>query len=144
MQAIDAWRVVLLVHAAATLFLTGLIWFVQVVHYPLLGHVGDASLPGYAQHHARLTTFVVAPAMLIETLTAAAIVALGPPSISFTAAAAGAGLLVVVWLSTALLQVPRHARLQRTGKPAISGLVATNWVRTCAWSVRSILALGMI
>ncbi|MFY0528690.1 hypothetical protein ACN28I_37835 [Archangium gephyra] len=30
---------VLLAHAAATLFMVGLIWFVQVVHYPLFSRV---------------------------------------------------------------------------------------------------------
>jgi hypothetical protein len=33
-------EVVLLAHVATTLFMTGLSWFVQVVHYPLLTQVG--------------------------------------------------------------------------------------------------------
>ena len=32
--------VLLLVHAASTLFMAGVIWFVQVVHYPLMASVG--------------------------------------------------------------------------------------------------------
>ncbi|MCK6525129.1 hypothetical protein L6R49_27300, partial [Myxococcota bacterium] len=30
----------LLIHAAATWFMVGLIWFVQIVHYPLFSAVG--------------------------------------------------------------------------------------------------------
>ena len=30
----------LLIHAAATLYMAGLIWFVQLVHYPLMANVG--------------------------------------------------------------------------------------------------------
>ncbi len=36
----QTFEVVLLAHVAATLFMTGLIRFVQVVHYPLLARVG--------------------------------------------------------------------------------------------------------
>ena len=141
---INVWWLVLLAHAAATLFMTGLIWFVQIVHYPLLGHVGRAARTDYAKRHAHLTTFVVAPAMLVETLTAAAIVALHPPSVPFAAAAAGAALLAVIWLSTGVVQVPLHGRVQRDDEAAIRLLVSTNWVRTWAWSVRAILALVML
>lgn len=34
----------LLVHAAATWAMVGLVWFVQVVHYPLFAQVGGMSL----------------------------------------------------------------------------------------------------
>lgn len=33
----------LLVCLGSTLYMTGLIWFVQAVHYPLLGEVGPGS-----------------------------------------------------------------------------------------------------
>jgi hypothetical protein len=33
-------RDLLLVHGFATLYMTGLIWFVQLVHYPLFAQVG--------------------------------------------------------------------------------------------------------
>ena len=48
-------------HAAATLYMTGLIWFVQVVHYPLMGLTGKAEFSAYEQRHTLLTTWVVAP-----------------------------------------------------------------------------------
>ena len=31
----------LLLHAGATFFMCGLIWFVQIVHYPLFAQVGS-------------------------------------------------------------------------------------------------------
>ena len=43
------------------------------------------------------------------------------------------------WLP-ALLQVPRHNALARGfDGPAHAALVATNWVRTAAWSLRALL-----
>ena len=35
---------VFLAHLFSTLFMTGVIWFAQVVHYPLLGRVGKGAL----------------------------------------------------------------------------------------------------
>ena len=49
-------------------------------------------------------------------------------------------LVVVIWLSTALLQVPQHGRLQRGFEArAQQALVNGNWIRTAAWSLRAIL-----
>ena len=56
-------KAVLLAHFAATLFMTGVIWFVQVVHYPLFDRVQGDRFSVYAASHGRLTTWVVAPPM---------------------------------------------------------------------------------
>lgn len=135
----------LIVHAAATWFMTGLIWFVQVVHYPLFAKVGDAAFKPYEHAHQRRTTWVVAPMMLLEAATALLLVT---PRIAATppmAGWAGLGLLILIWLSTFFVQVPLHAALERTGsRAAVDRLVATNWVRTFAWTLRSIIAGWML
>ena len=63
-------RLVFLSQIASTLYMTGLIWFVQIVHYPLLGAVGGSEFSAYEQRHMSLTTWVVAPTMLVEAGTA--------------------------------------------------------------------------
>ena len=143
-SASGSWHAILLVHAAATLFMTGLIWFVQVVHYPLFAHVGREALSDYARRHARLTTFIVAPAMSIELLSAVAVVALRPGDVPWWLGGIGGGLLAAIWLSTAFLQVPLHGSLQRNDAAAIRKLVASNWLRTSAWSARAIVALALL
>jgi hypothetical protein len=133
----------LLVHAGATLFLAGLIWFVQVVHYPLFGSVGVDGFSVYSRLHSSRTTWVVAPPMLIEL--AAAVALLVVPGVPRWMSWTGAGLLAIVWLSTFLLQVPRHNELARGFDAAAHArLVATNWIRTFAWSARALLSLAMI
>ena len=49
-------------------------------------------------------------------------------------------LIVINWSSTFLLQVPIHNRL-RSGKKEvlIRRLVATNWIRTIAWCLKSLV-----
>lgn len=61
----------LLAHAASTLAMTGVIWFVQVVHYPLFAAVGRKGFAAFEASHRRLTTWVVAPLMLVELVCAA-------------------------------------------------------------------------
>ena len=124
--------------------MVGLIWFVQIVHYPLFDRVGSESFTAYSEAHSRLTTLVVGPVMLVELGTAVLLVFFHPPQIPAAALWLGLGLVAVIWLSTALLQVPRHEALG-LGFEAVThqGLVTTNWVRTVAWSVRGVLVLGI-
>jgi len=135
---------IVVVHACATLFMAGLIWFVQVVHYPLFARVGPDGFTAYSEAHQRLTTLVVGPAMLVEAVTAAVLVFLRPSGVSPALLWTGLGLLGVIWLSTAFLQVPLHGRLA-TGfsAEACDALVSTNWIRTVAWSLRGLVAAGV-
>ena len=128
---------VLLAHAAATWAMTGLIWFVQVVHYPLMGAVGASGFAAYHAAHSRLTTLVVGPLMLVEAACGVWI-ALERPS---PAAWVGVALIAVVWGATFFVSVPRHNLLAAGFDAAvIDSLVATNWIRTIAWTARAGLA----
>ncbi len=138
-------ELLLLVHAGATLFMTGLIWFVQIVHYPLFGGVGEEKFVAYAEDHSRLTSWVVGPPMLLEAATTMALLFIRPTEIPAAAAWTGVALLAAVWLSTVLLQVPRHNALgSGFDAHAHDFLVASNWIRTVCWSARGLLALWMI
>ncbi len=138
-------RGVVLLHLASTLFMVGLIWFVQVVHYPLMGRVGRAEAVAYEQAHTRLTTWVVALPMLVELASGIALLWVRPAGLSLAQALAGVALLAVVWGSTRFVQVPCHDRLSRAFDPGVHRrLVSTNWVRTGAWSLRGLLVVWMV
>ncbi len=134
-----------IIHAAVTWFMTGLIWFVQVVHYPLMGRVGLGEAPGYAASHQRRVSLVVGPVMLLEGITALALVA--PPPLAYSRAlpAVGLAMLVFVWASTAMLQMPMHGHLLAgSDAKAHRRLVATNWIRTVLWTLRALLAARLL
>jgi len=136
--------IVLSLHLLATVYMTGLVWFVQIVHYPSFALTEPRAFPRFAAAHTRRTGYVVAPAMLVEAATAAWLVLLPPEGISRALAGTGAALLAVIWLSTFLLQVPAHRRLAaQFDVSAHRTLVRSNWLRTVAWSVRAVLALAM-
>ncbi len=134
-------RWLLVAHAFVTLFMTGLIWFVQVVHYPLFDRVGKSDFAAYEKQHTRRTGRLVGGPMLLE-LGLAATLAWSPGG---TAAWCGLVLLGIIWLSTAVDQVPMHRRLERGfDQAAHRRLVRGNWVRTIAWSLRGVLAVLML
>jgi len=132
-------------HAAATLFMTGLIWFVQLVHYPLFDRVGTAGFPAFQAEHMRRTTWVVGPPMLVEAVSAVLLWWSAPDRVPGWIHVAGLGLLVLIWGSTAFLQVPCHARLAR-GFDAETHrrLVRSNWIRVAGWTARTPMALWLL
>lgn len=65
------------VHYAATWALIGLIWTIQLVHYPLFAQVGRHTFKAYHHRHTTQITWVVAPLMLMELITAAWLVMTG-------------------------------------------------------------------
>ena len=141
----DMTRLVLLANVASTLMLVGLIWFVQVVHCPQFARVGTDRFTHYQSEHVRLTTWVVSLPMLLEAVTSVAL-AWKPPSQDLELACwGGFSMVIVIWVSTAVFQVPRHNALA-TGfdSKAHRGLVLSNWIRTVAWSLRGVLVLFLV
>lgn len=135
----------LIVQAAATWYLTGLIWVVQVVHYPLFSMADRTAFPAFAAAHGRLITWVVGPPMLLEAALAVWLVIDRPETIPTWWAWAGLALVVVIWVSTAVLQVPMHARLGGGfDAQAHQWIVSTNWIRTAAWTLRALLLAAML
>ncbi|MEQ9455551.1 MAG: hypothetical protein RLN76_13290 [Phycisphaeraceae bacterium] len=136
---------VLAIHAGATCFLAGLIWVIQLVHYPLMDRVLPEEFGAFARAHQVRITPIVGPAMLAEGVAAAMLVWLVPGGWPMVVVWVGLVLVGVNALSTFLVQVPLHSRLvDGFDARAHAALVWTNWVRTVAWSVRAVLAIGLV
>lgn len=135
----------LLLHAAATLTMFGVILMVQLVHYPLFRYVGTGQYTTYQAEHMRRISWIVGPAMTLELATAVWLVAVPPAGVSTGVVWGGLALVVLIWATTGLIHVPLHARLA-TGFDAAAHrrLVRLNWVRTVAWTLRAALVLWML
>jgi hypothetical protein len=134
----DALNLTLLSHMIATSAMCGIIWFVQVVHYPLFRRVGVSRFSNYEAAHSRLTARVVVPLMLIEAITAIGLTAWLPAQ---PLAWLGLGVLALIWISTFVVQVPQHRRLAGGfDRSAHRRLVYSNWLRTIGWSMRVVIA----
>jgi len=129
-------------HALATLLMAGLVWFVQIVHYPLFAKVGPDHFVKYEAAHTSRTTLIVAPLMLTEAALATGLVLLRPEGFPLPLLLTNAALLAAVWALTFFGAVPLHARLTEAfDAQTHRRLVAINWPRTLAWTAKSAVAL---
>lgn len=135
----------LVLNLVLTWAMVGLIWLVQIVNYPMFAEVPAGRFKRYEKRHVQRITYVVGPLMVGEALTGIALLVAAPTSGVLIVAEVGVLLLLVIWLSTAFLQVPLHAKLETAYDPALHRrLVLTNWVRTWAWTARGLLLLSAI
>jgi hypothetical protein len=128
----------------ATLYMTGLIWFVQLVHYPMLGDVPRDAFVAFERTHQARTQWAVGPMMLVELVTALAMLVATPAGVPAWAPIAGLVLLAIVDGSTAFYFGPLHARLAEGFDESLHrDLVRWNWLRTAGWTARGVLLLWM-
>ena len=142
----DKYPIILLIlNAASTWYMVGLIWMVQLVHYPLFSKVGTDNYDTYQRLHQYLTTIAVGPAMLVEAFTAVLLVTYRPANVSVKLVLIGFVLILAIWLSTAFLQVPCHGKLEKGFDESVHRfLVNSNWIRTFAWTLRGALVAWMV
>lgn len=133
----------LLLHLGATWALVGLIWTIQLVQYPGFAHVAPQAFSSFHAHHCARITWIVAPLMVLELFSGVALVWVRPNGVSSQALWVGLGLIALNWLWTALVAMPLHQRVNGFAPRAQAHLVATNWVRTIAWSARGVWTLAL-
>src|SRR5688500_5373527 len=110
-------------------------WLLQVVCYPTYPLVGTAEfVPFHVAFGRRLGPVFVAPAVLTNLLT---FVMLGvrPPQIPLSAAIGVALCSVVILGTTFASELPKHMKLDRTGKDdaLLKALIRDNLPRALAW-----------
>jgi len=136
---------ILIANLIASCVMTGVIWFVQHVHYPLLAQVEMGQAVAVAEEHQRRTGHVVALPMAFEGLTTLALLAQQPAGVSWFLPWIGAILLAVALGCTVFLSVPLHAKMATSPDAQVGKkLVATNWPRTFAWSLRAAVCVVMV
>jgi hypothetical protein len=127
-------HVLLLANFTLALYLTGLIWTVQVLHYPSFGLVGAAEWAAFHRAHtSRITPLVMGP-MLLELILGGWLAWQGGGWVGKVAYV----FVLIIWAQTAFVAVPLHNRLAvRFDLHLVDRLVRTNWIRTLAWTARA-------
>lgn len=139
-------RTLLLAQVIIAAAMTGVIWQVQLVTYPQFLNVGAADFPAYHAAHTRGIGLLVAPLMLAElglALLSLWCCRTGPLR---NAMRVGAALVLALWVTTWLWQVPLHGQLEKDGwvEPVIRELIVGNWLRTLLWTARVALLGGLM
>ncbi len=123
-----------------TIYMTGVVWFVQIVQYPMMGRIPADMFVDYENEYTSRMGLVVAAPMLIEMATAFAMLFLLPTGMPRSAAWVGFALMLVVAGVTFAWFVPAHATLSQGFDADLHRrLVSYNWVRTIGWTTRAVL-----
>lgn len=137
--------IVVAAQAVASLCMTGLIWTIQLVHYPLMHAVPADAFVEYEAAHTRRITWIVGPLMAIEGVCVLIVLATRPTEISWWLPWAGALAEAVAIGVTAFVSAPTHGRLSNGHDTSLlDRLVMTNWFRTVAWTARGALSVAML
>jgi len=127
-----------LLNLLASSYMTGVIWFVQLVHYRQFDGVGSDQWPAYHARHTTSTGLIVAPLMLVELLASVGMLVWPARGVPVWVGLTGAALVALLWASTFFVQIPLHERLSSSFDPvACRALNTSNWFRTFAWSARA-------
>lgn len=118
----------------ASTFLCGLIWVIQLVHYPTYRFVQENNFKDFQKFHQRWITVVVGPMMLVELGIALALLSYGNNPWFWLNLSS----VLLIWAFTFCVSVPRHNQLTEARQTeVIESLIWTNWPRTILWTLRS-------
>lgn len=125
------------IYLAISWMLTGLIWVIQLVHYPSFRFVDSDQFLDFHHHHTFRITLIVMPTMLVELALAIYFFVQN----SLGAASLWQLIMVgLIWGSTFFIQIPLHNRLvERKEEEVINRLVQSNWLRTFLWTGKALL-----
>lgn len=138
-------EVAAIAQVVASVGMFGVIWIVQVVHYPLMRFAAGQQFASFETEHRQRISWVVGPLMAVEGVCVLAFLFAPPAGLSWWLPWAGAGAEAVAIGTTVFVSAPLHERLNAHFDPALlDRLIATNWIRTAAWTVRAGLAVAML
>jgi len=133
-----------LVHLTSALFMVGMIWTVQLVHYPLMALVGEDRFIAYESAHAPRMAAVVMVPWALQGITTLWLLVASPAGVARPLAWAAAAAAAVPVVVTVLASVPAHTRLSGGFDPDVHRrLVRSNWLRTAGWTTHGAVALAI-
>ncbi len=137
--------ILVITNLISTIFMLGVIWVVQVVHYPLFTYVSVYNFSEFHNLHSKNISFIVIFPMLVELISSGLLIKFHPDSIPKNYFIVSFVLLLLIWISTFVLQVKYHGSLSH-GFDYIQfkKLVYTNWIRTIFWTVRSVIVIYIL
>ena len=142
----DFAHLLLLLWTGVIFYVTGGIWFAQIVVYPLFAKVGEAEYVAYHKFYSsRIPLPVILPGFA-SFLLPIGLVFFGPESVPLWMYLANVVSALVGLLVTVALEIPRHAKLEEGGKQeeVIRELVLYNWPRTLSITGSAFLTVLML
>ena len=123
------------IHFLATSIMVGVIWVIQLLHYPSFHFIQKSDYSKFQQFHMSRISFIVVPAMIIEFITGIMMLQFGFSSNFLFISSLF--ILLVIWVITLVFFTKMHQGLiSGYNKLIVDRLISINWSRTLLWSIR--------
>jgi hypothetical protein len=114
-------------------YMCGVIWVIQLIHYPSFAYINPAQFVEAHERHTSLMGIIVGPVMILELLAGLWLVSHKITDFSLL----NLGIIALLWFFTFFVSVPLHNQLAAGFNPVIiQKLVTTNWPRTILWTAK--------
>lgn len=144
---------IFIIHVFVCILLTAVMWYLQVVHFPLLRFVGTDHFVEYYSELKMKNTLLFFPLFSLEIFTSIALLLSFTMVSEFTASVqnqfflVGFSLILLFILHLVNFQMirPTLSSLQKNSDLKIhQKLVRLQWIRTLGWTIRMVILLSMI
>lgn len=128
---------VFILHLVSTSIMVGVIWIIQLVHYPTFLFIDKQKYMKFQEFHMSRVSYIVMPTMIAELFSGIYILFYNNVLMVNTFFLLASFSLLLNWVITALVFVKIHnGLLIKYEKNIILLLVKLNWLRTILWSLR--------
>ena len=133
-------ELLLKVNFISTSIMVGVIWVIQLLHYPSFHFIGDQKYIEFQHFHMQRISIIVIPAMLTELASALLLAYFFESSLTIILLA----LVIGNWAITLIFFTNMHQKLtDGYDHSIVNRLVQINWSRTGLWSLRLIILLSI-
>lgn len=134
---------ILLINLVASFFLCGLIWIVQLVHYPFFKYVSGEKFEEAMGFHRKRISLIVVPVMFAELLSSFWLSFFSSSYTNYHIT--GFVTVLLIWGITFTAQVPLHGKLSQSfDHQLVDKLVRSNWIRTALWSTKATIGIWLL
>ena len=124
------------IHLISTAIIVGIIWVIQVVHYPSFYFIERDEYVSFQKFHMDKISYIVVPVMLIESISGFILIYNELNTVLLISMI----LLFFIWVLTGIFFVPIHQKLTSGyQEELVEKLVKINWFRTIFWTLRLLL-----
>ncbi len=133
-------ELLLKVNFISTSVMVGVIWVIQLLHYPSFHFISEKKYIEFQHFHMQRISFIVVPVMLIELASALLLAYFFESSLTIILLA----LVLGIWAITFIFFTNMHQKLtDGYDHSIVDRLVQINWSRTALWSLRLIILLSI-
>ena len=126
------------VHFLSTSLMVGIIWVIQLLHYPAFNFIKESDYVEFQHFHMQRISFIVVPVMILELFSAFMLVYYFRSNLLILCLI----ILLFIWLITFVFFTKLHqSLLDGYDKKIVDKLVKINWSRTVLWSLRLIILI---